>query len=95
MPTLNRRREANPVRRDPFRWVYQSYRWHKQSALFIKKNPLCAACLKVGKTERAQVTDHVIPLVLWVPMGGDPFDQKNWQPLSKSCHSIKTAKENG
>jgi 5-methylcytosine-specific restriction protein A len=97
MPTLARRRDntgSSNKQGGNFREIYQSHRWHSQSALFLKKNPLCRRCLAEGKTERAQVTDHVIPLVIWVTiMGKDPFDQSNWQPLSKRCHSIKTKEE--
>ena len=96
MPTLKRRRSDNTSHKQGgnFRHIYQSARWHKQSALFRKKNPLCKRCLDQGRTEKSEVTDHIIPLVIWVTvMGRDPFDQTNWQALSKSCHSIKTKED--
>lgn len=96
MPTLNRRRSDNTSHKQGgnFRHIYQSARWHKLSLWFRKQNPLCKRCLDNGKTERSEVVDHVIPLVIWVTiMGRDPFDTVNMQALSKSCHSIKTKEE--
>lgn len=93
MPTLKRRTEKRE-RRDDFRWLYQSYRWHKFSLQYLKEHRLCAMCLEKGLTEIAKVVDHVIPLVIWVPQGGDPYDTTNMQPLSKKCHSVKTKQEN-
>lgn len=97
MPTLNRRRESPATHRQGgnFRWFYQSARWHRVSTLFRKKNPLCKRCLDRGLTEKAEVTDHIIPLTIWVTvMGKDPYDTTNMQSLSKSCHSIKTKEDN-
>ncbi|WP_085981300.1 MULTISPECIES: HNH endonuclease signature motif containing protein [unclassified Paenibacillus] len=45
-----------------------------------------------GKLEPATVVDHI------TPHKGDMglfWDQGNWQPLCATCHSIKTAKEDG
>jgi 5-methylcytosine-specific restriction protein A len=95
MPTLRRRKDETPIiRNDPYRHIYQSARWHKFSKQFLKENRLCKECLDKGITEVAQVTDHVIPLKMWIPQGGDPFDLNNVQPLSKVCHNRKTAREN-
>lgn len=59
---------------------------------FLAQNPLCAACAKVGRAEVAEVVDHI------VPHKGDQrlfWDENNWQSLSKRCHDIKTAKDDG
>lgn len=95
MTFLKRRTEPKPeVRRDPYRHIYQSARWHRFSKNYIKANPLCNTCLKEGKTESSEVTDHIVPLVIWIPQGGDPYDLTNLQPLSKVCHNRKTAEDN-
>lgn len=95
MSFLHKRTDKlNLPRRDEFRILYQSARWHRFSKKFLKENRLCAECLKRGITEVAEVTDHIEPLVIWVAHGGDPYDLKNLQPLSKRCHNIKTASEN-
>jgi 5-methylcytosine-specific restriction protein A len=95
MPTTNRRIEPQVKRQGRnYRDFYQSARWHRVSTQFRKANPLCKRCLDVGKTERSEVTDHVIPLTVWVRQGGDPYDTANMQALSKSCHSVKTKEDN-
>lgn len=95
MSTLKRRTENNTHRQGGnFREFYQSARWHKLSLAHRKANPLCKRCLDKGITERGEVTDHIIPLVIWVTiMGRDPHDHTNLQTLSKRCHSIKTKEE--
>ncbi|WP_350342360.1 HNH endonuclease signature motif containing protein [Proteinivorax tanatarense] len=58
----------------------------------FKEEPLCVICLKAGRTTSAKVVDHI------VPHKGDKslfYDQQNLQPLCKSCHDRKTAKEDG
>jgi 5-methylcytosine-specific restriction protein A len=62
-------------------------RWRKARALFLRQHPLCAECRRNGALTPATVVDHIIPhrgdLTLF-------WDQKNWQPLCKSCHDRKT-----
>jgi 5-methylcytosine-specific restriction endonuclease McrA len=94
MPTVSRRIEPKINRQGRnYRAFYQSARWHRISLQVRKAQPLCQRCLAEGKTERSEVTDHVVPLVVWIPMGGDPYDTTNMQALSKSCHSIKTIED--
>ena len=64
-----------------------TYRWKKQSKLYLKKHPVCVLC--GGK---ATELDHKIPHkgnkeIFW--------DSSNWQPLCKRCHSRKTCAEDG
>lgn len=67
-------------------------KWSKASKAYLAENPWCAECLKSGRRTRATETDHIIPhkgnLILF-------WDHSNWQPLCHSCHSIKTAREDG
>lgn len=67
-------------------------RWQKARRYFLGRHPLCAECEKEGRTTPATVVDHIQPHqgnyeLFW--------DQNNWQPLCQSCHSKKTAKEDG
>nr|WP_236871145.1 HNH endonuclease signature motif containing protein [Brevibacillus laterosporus] len=67
-------------------------RWRKARTKYLASNPLCKKCLQEGKVIEATVVDHITPhkgdVVLF-------WDEKNWQPLCASCHSRKTAKEDG
>lgn len=89
MATLNRRFEPKQPRRDPFRAVYQSERWHRYSRQYRKANPLCKHCLKEGKTAPAECVDHIVPLML----GGDIWNPTNHQGLCNHHHAIKTKAE--
>ena len=55
------------------------------------RQPLCAHCLRQGVIEPATDVDHVIP------HQGDEelFWRGELQSLCKSCHSHKTAEEQG
>ena len=69
-----------------------TYKWRKLRDRFIAQHPHCEECLKHGKITLATDVDHIIP------HRGDPkllYDEGNLQSLCKSCHSRKTAKENG
>jgi 5-methylcytosine-specific restriction enzyme A len=67
-------------------------RWRKARKYFLSKNPLCVRCMEQGRLTIATVVDHIIP------HKGDKklfWDSNNWQALCASCHSRKTAKEDG
>ena len=71
-----------------------TYRWHKASRAFLELRPLCADPYGLhGEIPApAEVVDHV------VPHRGDErlfWDRGNSQPLCRSCHSRKTALEDG
>lgn len=79
-------------RRKPSHERGYTYQWSQARELFLKAYPLCAACEKEDVLRAATVVDHIIP------HRGDEFlfwDESNWQPLCASCHSQKTAKEDG
>jgi 5-methylcytosine-specific restriction endonuclease McrA len=60
-----------------------NYRWSKARLRYLASNPRCSMCRLRGKVAAAIVVDHIIPHkgnrdLFW--------DEKNWQPLCKSCH---------
>lgn len=68
------------------------HKWRMARARFLQLHPLCADCAKAGITTAAQVVDHI------EPHKGDQYlfwNEANWQPLCQSCHSRKTAREDG
>jgi len=54
---------------------------------------LCAMCEAKGRLSKAECVDHINP----VSGPDDPefYNPKNHQSLCNSCHSEKTAKEDG
>lgn len=59
--------------------------WNKARVIYLRQHPVCVEC---GKA--AQCVDHMKPHrgnmnLFW--------DEKNWQAMCNSCHSIKTAKD--
>ena len=57
---------------------------------FLKRHPWCIRCKAKGRLVPATVVDHI------TPHRGDAklfWDEKNWQPLCKSCHDHKTMTE--
>ena len=68
------------------------YAWRKAAQTFLKRHPLCALCEREGLVTAATCVDHTKPhkgnkQLFW--------DATNWQPLCQSCHSKKTAREDG
>ena len=68
--------------------------WQRARLEFLRANPLCASCLKEGRTIAATVVDHVVP-----HRGDDRlfWDRSNWQSLCDyrspyNCHGVKTGK---
>lgn len=67
-------------------------RYRKARKMFLARNPLCVECQRNGIVKASAELDHIIP------HKGDPmlfWDQDNWQGLCVSCHSRKTATEDG
>ncbi|MCJ8015241.1 HNH endonuclease [Paenibacillus sp. KQZ6P-2] len=67
-------------------------KWRKARLGFLRKHPLCKHCQEKNRLTEATVVDHI------KPHKGDKtlfWDRDNWQPLCASCHSIKTAREDG
>lgn len=67
-------------------------RWRKYRLSFLRRHHLCVYCQAQGIVEAATVVDHI------VPHKGDSklfWDKHNHQALCASCHSAKTAREDG
>ncbi len=67
-------------------------RWQKARVTFLCREPLCKHCSLSGLAMSATEVDHIRP------HKGDQalfWDTSNWQALCKSCHSRKTASEDG
>lgn len=57
-------------------------------ATLFDRQPLCVHCLAQGRTTRATIRDHVVPLA-----EGGPDDETNVQPLCQDCSDAKTREE--
>ncbi|MGI6695740.1 MAG: HNH endonuclease [Christensenellales bacterium] len=62
-------------------------KWRASRKRYLRRYPLCIECRRNGKLVPATVVDHIFPhrgdeVLFW--------DEKNWQPLCKSCHDRKT-----
>jgi 5-methylcytosine-specific restriction protein A len=67
--------------------LISSKAWRRASKAFLAVNPMCAECLRQGRDTLAVHVDHV------VPHRGDEvlfWEESNWQPLCRPCHSRKT-----
>lgn len=70
--------------------LYNNQRWREASHRYLRNNPLCVHCLRVGRTTTSTETDHIKPHrgnkeLFW--------DKSNWQALCKQCHALKTSSE--
>lgn len=62
--------------------------WRRIRAVVLAREPLCRCCAAQGRVRAATEVDHI---------DGDDANSadSNLQPLCRSCHSAKTARENG
>ena len=61
------------------------WRWAKVSKYVRTNEPICRHCQNTAAT----MVDHIVPL----KQGGARLELNNLQPLCRSCHAIKTARE--
>ena len=91
--THKEKRTAKLHRKDGF---YSLARWRKLRSNFLARNPLCADPFGIHKERKEVVAawhvDHVIPRSARPDL---EYDWKNLQGLCVSCHSKKTAREQG
>jgi 5-methylcytosine-specific restriction protein A len=71
--------------------MYANTRWRKRRAEQLRKSPLCAYCLRMGKATSANTADHI------TPHKGDPVKFEG--PLQSLCHDchvkVKALEERG
>ena len=67
---------------------YHTTKWRKLRLIFLKSNPLCKLCKEVGKTNPANVVDHI------TPVSQDNSDNNFWngpyQGLCTACNNRKS-----
>jgi 5-methylcytosine-specific restriction enzyme A len=68
----------------------RSERAKRRRARFLRANPLCSECLKVGKAVAAVELDHRTPL-----HRGGADNESNFNALCHACHVDKTLRERG
>lgn len=69
-----------------------NFKWRSESKKYLSEHPWCAQCAKKNIRMAAVLVDHK------TPHKGDQrlfWNKANWQGLCWSCHSKKTAKEDG
>jgi len=81
----DKRRASPTVRGYGGRWR-RWRRWYLQSVEYI-----CRECMRHHRVTPATEVDHIVPM----SKGGEQFDTDNCQALCHSCHSRKTAREDG
>lgn len=89
IPTLIQRKRLADGRNSAHSRGY-GYRWRKLRDVVLRREPLCRECAAVGITRPAEDIDHVRSKA---DGGDDSLD--NLRPLCHSCHSRKTAREDG
>lgn len=70
--------------------VYRTKAWKQIRRAELSKNPLCQACLIVGKVKLGQHVDHLFP---WRQIGPQAFRKNVFQVLCQEHHSRKTQQE--
>jgi 5-methylcytosine-specific restriction protein A len=70
--------------RDENRKFYSSSRWQTLRGWFIRRNPLCAICMRPA---------HVVDHKLAIKDGGDAMTESNLQSLCNICHQRKRGQE--
>ena len=67
-----------------------SHRYRAMRRAFLRANPLCRPCRERGHTAAAVEIDHIEP----VTKAPERFwDETDWQPICRSCHEGKSARE--
>ncbi|WP_210256075.1 HNH endonuclease [Chelativorans sp. Marseille-P2723] len=87
-----RDRDHDSKRVPAVRALYRSKRWRRERMAFLRAHPLCIECRRHDVIRPATVVDHIDPhrgdeAVFW--------DRTRWHALCASCHSRKTASQDG
>ena len=90
--SLHKRHVPQEQQRETSNQRGYTWKWTKARNGYMSRHPLCVHCEARGVIRLATDLDHIIP------HKGDMdlfWQRSNWQGLCKSCHSTKTAKEDG
>lgn len=93
MPHRAQRQREQDVKRGNFRQRGYTSAWDRARATFLRQHPLCRVCESHGRLTPASVVDHIVPHKGDQRLFWDTTN--NWQSLCRSCHSRKTAREDG
>jgi 5-methylcytosine-specific restriction protein A len=88
---IEKRKEYDKHRPTYHDW-YSNKRWRMLRIHWLKCNPICVMCNKIGRITPATIVDHVRPHKGSIDMF---YDVSNLQSLCKQCHDSKTAREDG
>jgi len=66
---------------------YNSKAWRRLAREQLRREPLCAECLKAERVQRAEIADHIQP----IRNDGTRLDRENMQSLCRACHNRKHA----
>lgn len=69
-----------------------SHKWRKARLVFLSENPLCVHCLDNGHETPAVEVDHIKSAADHPELF---FEHANLRALCTSCHSRRTAREQG
>ncbi|ROO26686.1 HNH endonuclease signature motif containing protein [Salinisphaera orenii] len=73
-------------------WPYNTQQWQRLRRLKLSDEPLCERCRARDRVKPAKAVDHRVA----ISAGGDPFPTLDaLASLCTSCHSIKTAEDEG
>ena len=68
--------------------LYNTTRWRRLRAYYIKRNPLCCMCKDNNIIKEAYIVDHIREIA----DGGMMYDYNNLQSLCDPHHRSKTSK---
>ncbi len=88
-PWLTKNDRPSHMRKHPNQDFYNGQQWRKARKQYIDSNVLCEINKARGKYVAAEVVDHIIP----INKGGAPYNEKNFMPMTKKVHDIKSAFE--
>jgi len=90
MPRINNsKQKKREQQRNHIEPRYHTQRWRIERKQQLMREPLCRICFETDTITAAQMVDHIKP----VRLGGEFWDERNYQSLCNSCHAVKSAKE--
>jgi 5-methylcytosine-specific restriction enzyme A len=97
-PCKAERQRADTARRGDARTERgYDWRWRRYREAYLRRHPLCAECLRQGRTTAARVVDHIRPHKGDQRLFWDPANHQSLCDYTSpwNCHGRKTALEDG